>query len=83
MIKKPGDGMFVPLTPARNIELLENSCARLPKLLQLKVPSCMLLNEIRILHDRAITAIANVVNSEHKRARERKQKDTPATDEQA
>ena len=73
-------GPLAPLSPARNVELLKKSCVRLPKLLKLKASSCILLNEIRILHDRAITAISNVMDDEHKRARARKITDAPPTD---
>ncbi len=87
MIKTPDEGQasvdygpFAPLSPARNMELLENSCVRLPNLLKVGAPSCMLLNEIGILHGRAITAISDAMDAEHKRDRARKNKDAPARD---
>ncbi len=40
-----------------DIKLLEKSCNRLPKLLELNAPTGMLLNELRILNNLALEAI--------------------------
>ena len=55
-----------------DIELLRNSCTRLPKLIELDAPACIILSEFRILSAFAIEAIDDALWKQAARLRKRK-----------
>ena len=47
-----------------NFDLLENSCKRLPRLLELKAPVCIVVAEVRLLMDLAMEAVQDTLHTD-------------------